>query len=259
LIRLLALLALLALPAAAGEAPDAAAALAKGEDAIGRTLPDLRFASSDGRSVSLADFRGRPLLVNLVYTACTDICPTVIESLRPAHQIAQQALGADRFATVTIGFDARHDTPQRMRAFARQHDADLDGWQFLSADQSTIDELADAVGFTLYPSAAGFEHLALVSVVDAQGRLYRQVYGGIFEPPAIVEPLKDLVFGRSRPVTSLDGLIDRVRLFCTIYDPTSGRYRFDYSMFIGIAIGGLCLIAIAAFILREWRRPRLSA
>ena len=230
-------------------------ALEIGERAVGRILPDLDFITADGGKLSLSDLRGEPLLVNLVYTACTDVCPTIIESLRPALEIAQEALGADRFTTVTVGFDARHDTPDRMRSFARQHGADLPSWHFLSADQKTIDVLADAVGFTFYPSAAGFEHMALVSVVGADGRLYRQVYGGIFEPQAIVEPLKDLVFGRSRAVDSLEGLIDRVRLFCTIYDPNRGRYYFDYSMFIGIGIGILCLGLVAAFLVKEMRRP----
>ena len=244
---------------AARNVPDEAAALEIGQNALGRTLPDLDFITADGRKVSLADFGGKPLLINLVYTACTDICPTIIESLRPALEIAQEALGKERFATVTVGFDARHDTPDRMRSFARQHGADLPAWDFLSSDQKTVDALADAVGFTFYPSAGGFEHMALVSVVDGNGRLYRQVYGGIFEPPAIVEPLKDLVFGRTRPLSSIDGIIDRVRLFCTIYDPTSGRYYFDYSMFIGIAIGLACLGSVAAFLLSEWRRSKAAS
>ena len=59
--------------------------------------------------------------------------------------------------------------------------------------------------------------------------MYRQIYGGVFEAPALVEPLKDLVYGRRSDWASLEGLINRVRLFCTLYDPRTGGYRFDYS------------------------------
>jgi protein SCO1/2 len=45
-----------------------------------------------------------------------------------------------------------------------------------------------------------------------------------------------------------------VRLFCTIYDPSTGRYRFDYSIFVAMIIGILCLASIAIFIVRAWRQ-----
>ena len=77
----------------------------------------------------------------------------------------------------------------------------------------------------------------------------------MFEPPVIVEPLKDLVFGRYQPLASVQGIIDRIKLFCTVYDPNSGRYYFDYSLFAGIAIGLFCLGLILTVLIREWRRP----
>lgn len=235
-------------------ARDEAAALATSLAAAGRQVPDLRFVDAEGNTVMLAEFRGRPLLVNLIYTACADVCPTVIESLGPAVEIAAEALGPNAFAVVTVGFDTRHDTPQRMRSFARSQGVSRDGWYFLGGDAATIDALAEAVGFSYYPSAGGFDHLAQVSVLDAEGRVYQQVYGGVFEPPAIVEPLKDLVFGRERPIWSAEGLLDRVMLFCTVYDPRRGRYYFNYSLFIGILVGGTGLLAFGVFLAREWRR-----
>jgi protein SCO1/2 len=45
-------------------------------------------------------------------------------------------------------------------------------------------------------------------------------------------------------------------LFCTVYDPNSDRYRFDYSIFTAIVVGLLSLGLIAAFIIREWQRAR---
>ena len=239
-----------------GGARAADAAVAASRSAIGRQLGDFRFTDTTRRARSLADYRGRPLLVSLVYTGCTDACPLIVRNLHPAIEIAQEALGVDSFAVVTVGFDSRADTPERMRAFARRMGADLPNWDFLSADRATIDALADQLGFTFFPSSAGFDHMAQVSVVDAAGRVRAQVYGGAFEPPAIVEPLKGLVFSRDLPLASIDGLINRVRLFCTIYDPRSGRYTFDYSLFVGIFVGAGCLGLVGAVLVREWRRTR---
>ncbi len=261
--RLLALFCLLAGPVAAAPAADPDAALAKSRSALGRSMPDLAFVDTSGRRVRLSEFVGRPYLLTLIYTACSDACPLIIRNLHPTVENARELLGADRFAVLTVGFDARHDTPDRMRSFMRSQGVDLPNWHFLSADQKTIDALAEAVGFTFYPYAGGFDHMAQITVVDAEGRIYRQIYGGAFEPPQVMEPLKDVVFGRFRPITDMGGLLDKVRLFCTIYDPNSGRYYFDYSLFIGIAIGAACLSLVASLLVREWRRstkarPRIS-
>ncbi len=251
---LLALLVLLLPAGHAGAVVDRKEALARSRAVLGSELPDLVFRDSRGRTVRLADWRGKPLLITLVYTACSDVCPTLIRNLRPIIENAQEMLGEDRFRVATIGFDAERDTPERMRAFARRQGVDLPNWYFLSADPETIDRLVQAVGFTLYPYAGGYGHLAQLTLVDPEGRIYRQIYGGVFEPPQVIEPLKDAVFGRDRPGGGIAGIWDRVRLFCTVYDPNSGRYSFDYSLFIGIAIGLASLTGVATLLVREWRK-----
>jgi protein SCO1/2 len=231
-------------------------AAALSEAAIGRTMPALSFTDIDGNKVTLAGLRGKPVLISLIYTGCTDVCPTIIENLRPAIEIAQKALGKEAFNVITIGFDTRHDTPDRMRSFARARGIDLPNWLFLSGDADSVHKLADATGFTIVPSAGGFDHMAQVSVVDGNGKIYQQIRGGIFNPPAIVEPLKDLLFDRRRTLLSLAGITERIKLFCTVYNPNTGRYYFNYSLFIGIAIGLACLLLILTWLIREFRLSR---
>ncbi len=249
-------LTLIASGAASAAAPvlDQAEALRISQAALGNRLDDHAFRDTRNQPVQLSDLRGKPLILSLVYTGCTSVCPLVLQNLYAAVESAQEALGVDSFTVATIGFDTRHDTPERMRAFASTQGVDLPNWQFLSADAATIERLASQVGFVMFPSAQGFDHMAQTTIIDEGGVIYRQVYGGDFATPAIVEPLKALVFGRRTSWTSVDGLINRVRLFCTLYDPRSGRYRFDYSVVIGTLIGLLCLTTVAVLVIREWRR-----
>ena len=233
---------------------DEAAALRIGQAAVGRQLDDHVLLDTTARRVALSEFRGKPLLINFVYTSCSSVCPTIVQTLDAAVGAAQQAIGTDSFAVVTIGFDTRNDTPERMWAFARAQGIDRPGWQFLSGDARTVQALADQVGFVVYPAPQGFDHMALTTVVDHEGRIYKQIYGGVFEAPAVVEPLKELVFGRRSDWASIEGLINRVRLFCTLYDPRTGNYRFDYSPFVAMAIGLLALAGVGGFAFREWRR-----
>lgn len=237
---------------------DEAAALRISQSAVGRTLPDFGFRDSRHKAVRLADFRGKPLVVNFVYTACYHTCPLVVQTLARAVGMAQDALGADSFNVITIGFDARADTPSRMRAYAQQQGIDLPNWRFLSADAATIDALAAEIGFVFYPSTRGFDHLAQTTVVDPEGVIYRQIYGSDFGPQALVEPLKMMALGQSGSLVSVAGIVERVRLFCTVYDPNSERYRFDYSIFVGAIIGAASLAGVGIIVFRAWRRQKFA-
>jgi protein SCO1/2 len=246
-------------PAAAdaGAPPgDAEAALALSQSAIGRTVGDFAFRDSEGRAVSLADYRGRPLVVSFVYSSCYHTCPVITTTLADAVEVARDALGDDSFAVVSVGFDVAEDTPQRMRAFARQQGVGRRGWSFLSGEAPQVAGLADALGFTFYRSSKGFDHLAQVTVIDGEGVVRRQVYGETFATPHLVQPLKQLVLGTPTPLASLDDLIKAVRLYCTIYDPAADRYRFDYSLFVQIGVGAVIVIFLSVVVVRGWWRTR---
>lgn len=261
LVIVMIMLMLMAAPAAAVSpsgtmAPSTEDALRISQEAIGRGVGDYVFMTPYNRPVRLADYRGKPVVLNLVYTSCADICPTIAETLARAVAVAQEALGGNSFQVITVGFDARNDTPQRMQSFARRHGLQLDNWAFLSADLEVIDGLSRDVGFLFWSGPQGFDHLAQTTVIDPEGKVYRQIYGTDFDPPLLVQPLKDLVLGRRASLDSLDGLWTQVRLICTVYDPASGRYRFSYAIFIGAIVGALCLSVVGAVVARLWWRNR---
>jgi len=140
-----------------------------------------------------------------------------------------------------------------MLAFRDKQRVDDDRWQFLSTDQATVDTIARQTGFIFYPTGNGFDHLVQTTILDADGEVYRQIYGMDFELPLLIEPLKRLVFETTDDNTLLQSVGKQVRLFCTVYDPASGSYRFDYSVFIGTFIGILCVGWVGFHLVKEWR------
>jgi protein SCO1/2 len=250
-------LALLAQAAAYGGERDAnAAALRASQAAIGRVLGDHQFTDQDGLPLRMAELRGRPLLLSLVYTHCYYICSGLTIRLRDAVRIAEETLGPGSFAVLTVGFDTRHDTPAQMRIYARERGISEPEWHFATADAATIRRLADEVGFTWAAVPGGFDHVTQVTIVDADGRVVEQVYGQDFPTPALIEPLKQLVWGRASNRTGVQGLLGRVQLLCTVYDPVAGRYRVDYSMLVGFFPGLMVLCMVAVAILALARKPR---
>jgi protein SCO1/2 len=232
---------------------DPAEALARSEAAIGNATGDHRLLQSDGSTLALSDLKGRPLVLSLIYTSCSTVCPTGTETLKASVAQARKALGGETFQVLTLGFDARNDTPQRMRAFAVDHSIDGDPlWHVASATPAVLEALLDEVGFSYEGAAGGFEHVAQTTILDAEGRVYRQVYGDDFPLPVLVEPLKELVFGITPAAFTPTALADRLRFLCTVYDPKSGRYRTDYSIYMGMAAGAISLMAMAWVIVRLW-------
>jgi len=243
-----------AAPAAGGLDPGAA--LKTSQAAVGKPIGDYTLVNGDGAQVRLADYRGQPLIVSFIYTGCTQVCPTTTRFLARAVDEAQRALGKDAFRVVTVGFNLPFDTPIAMREFQRKQGIDLAHWEFLAGDAPTVAGLARDTGFVFAPTASGFDHLTQATVIDARGNVFLQVYGESFELPMFVGPLKELVTGTPAPLENLAGILERVRILCTVYDPRAGKYRLNYGLFIEVFVGLSVLGAIVFYLSAEWRRQR---
>ncbi len=243
-------------PAAGG--PDFRKMLEISQAALGRPLADVRLRDSSGKDVRFSDYRGRPLLISLVYTGCFQACPVTTQFLAQAVRTARDALGADKFNIVTIGFNQPFDGPEAMAAFKRQNRVYDPAWAFLSVDREQVAELTANLGFTYEATPKGFDHLTQVTIVDADGVIYRQVYGENFDLPMLVQPLKELLTGQVSRQVSLGNLWEKVILYCTVYDPNTGGYRTDYSLFFELFAGLTILGGLGWVIVRELRRSRRS-
>src|SRR5262249_24496713 len=121
---------------------------------------------------------------------------------------AGRMIGPARFNVLTVGFDARNDTPQRMTQFATMQGVKFANWRLAGADAATIEALLRDLGFSYVAIAGGFDHVTQTTIVDHDSRIYRHVYGDDFPLQMFIEPLKDVVYG-TRAAFSLAGVIDR--------------------------------------------------
>ena len=238
--------------------PDQALEISQG--ALGQMIGNYELIDRDGNPVRLRDdYAGRPLVISMIFSSCHHVCPMTTQHLASSVRAARDALGADSFDVVTIGFDTTNDSPEAMRAFAKEQGVSAQRWRFLSGSEETIKQLSADLGFIFFPTARGFDHINQSTIVDRDGIVYRQVYGVTLELPWLVEPLKELVFNRpestGRVVASM---VDRIKLFCTVYDPATGRYEFDRSLFFRILAGLTMVLGIAFYLLKETRAARRS-
>lgn len=177
-------LAVLLLPAAgatAGDLPDLGPA------------PPFDLTTQDGTPLSLADLRGKVVLLAFIYASCKDVCLT--ETARMA--MVQKGLGEDfgrRVHFLSVTLDPESDTGETLRAHARQFGARLEGWAFLTGSPAAVRQVARDYGVAYRKTAPGkVEHNTLASLIDRQGHLRVQYLGVEFDPGEMVADLRSLI------------------------------------------------------------------
>jgi protein SCO1/2 len=136
---------------------------------------------------------------------------------------------------------SRSTRPTRWRLFAAPREAD-------------VDALLQRFGLSVQRTPAGFDHLIQASIVDTRGVIVRQVYGDRFELPMFIDPLKQILAGEAAEQVTLENIWTKVKLYCTVYDPYTGKYTLDYSLFFELFAGLTTLGAMGWFFVRQMRR-----
>lgn len=222
--------------------------------AIGNQVGDYAFIDRSGRKVRLSEYRGKPLVISMIFTHCPFVCATTTRSLSTL-KASQAAFGEDSFGVLTVGFDTENDTPEAMDDFAKRMGINLSNWEFVSSDPETVKKLSRDLGFTFYPTdEGGFDHITQTTFIDAQGKVYRQIYGEEFDNKTLIEPLREMIYNIKTAEPGLAGLSNKIKLFCTVYDSKEGKYKVSYNYFYGIGLGFLITFLVVWWIALEYRR-----
>lgn len=165
-----------------------------GVDVTGSAIGgDFRLVDHDGKSRSLADFRGKVVVVNFGYTHCPDVCPTTLADFAAALK----RLGGerDRVQVLFITVDPKRDPPELLRQYVPAFDPGFIG---LWGDEAATEKVTKQ--FHVYararegksPGEYTVDHSAQSFVLDAQGRA-RLVIGYGMEPEKIASDLRLLL------------------------------------------------------------------
>jgi len=141
-------------------------------DPAPKPLPPASFVGPDGRPQSLAQFKGKVVILNIWATWCA---PCVREL--PALDRLQLALPKESLTIITV--NAGHDTAAQTAAFLKAHQA-----ADLPADRDP--DLSLLTGF-------GSQGLPFSVLIDAEGREIARVSGPVkWDDPAAINYFKSL-------------------------------------------------------------------
>ena len=224
---------------------------------LNEQLPlDIEFRNEEGRLVNLGQFfHDKPVVLSLVYHECPMLCNEVLEGMLRAFRVLRFDVGKE-FDVLTVSFNPREDAPLAKSAkesYVRRYKREgaAEGWHFLTGDQTSIDRLTKAVGFSYRYDAQKnqYAHAGGIMVLTPQGRLSRYFYGIEFAP-------KDLRLGLiEASQNKIGSIVDQVLLFCYHYDPVTGKYGLVILTTMRI-VGVLFVLGLSMYVILMLRRER---
>lgn len=155
--------------------------------AKGFTLKD-----ADGKERTLADFKGKVVVLFFGYAQCPDVCPTTMTEMAQVKQ--QLGKDGDKLQVLFVTVDPDRDTPEVMKAYMGAFDP-----AFVALIPTQEQLAAMAKDYKAYykkvdgktPTSYSMDHSAASYIYDTQGRLrlYARYGAGVAPMVADVKAL----------------------------------------------------------------------
>ena len=137
-------------------------------------LPALAMVDQHGNRVMLSSLKGKPVLIDFVYTSCHLECPVLTSKFRMIARALGPALGP-KVTMVSISLDPEHDSAPVLLKYARDEGAEDPGWLFLTGPPATIDNELELFRIKRMREKDGsIGHIASAFLLGADGRPVRQ-------------------------------------------------------------------------------------
>jgi protein SCO1/2 len=158
--------------------------------AMGR---ELKLTDFNGAPRSLADFRGKVVVVTFGYTQCPDVCPTTLADLSSA--VKKLGPDASRVQVLFVTVDPKRDKPELLRQYVPAFNPAFLG---LYGDEAATKKATGE--FKVYaqeragktPERYTVDHTAQTFAFDREGRL-RLVFGYGVTPEAMASDFRILL------------------------------------------------------------------
>lgn len=159
--------------------------------AMEKPAPDFMLQDTGGGIHRMADFRGKVLVLNFIYTHCPDACPLHAEKIAEIQKMINGTPMRSKVEFITITTDPERDTRAVLQEYGAAHGLDPANWLFLTAAPNqpadSTRRLAQAYGLEFTPTPDELEmHGVVTHVIDQDGVLRARFHGLEFQPVNLV-------------------------------------------------------------------------
>ena len=152
--------------------------------------PNFTLTDQAGQKVSMADQRGKLVLLTFLYTNCPDVCPLITQNLNQALQM----LGTERddVRVLAVSVDPEGDTPKSVDEYAKAHHL-LPEFHYLIGSRDELTKVWKAYDVAAVASDPELvDHTAYTMLVDQSGE-GRVIYDSQVKAKDVVHDVRALL------------------------------------------------------------------
>jgi protein SCO1/2 len=142
--------------------------------ALAPALESTTWTDDHEQPVSLATWRGSPVVLTMFYSSCQLRCPTTLLQLEKLEAELPKTAGV-HYVLVTL--DPRNDTPWRLAEYKKEHHLADASWHLLAGDLESTQRLSRALGLHAAFDEGCIDHQVRVVLLDRQGAFVRDWSG----------------------------------------------------------------------------------
>jgi protein SCO1 len=158
-----------------------------GYDAVNKAdcLPALKLTDQHNQPVVLSSLKGKPVLVDFIYTSCPGPCLTETQKMAKVADSLSKDLGS-KVVLLSITVDPEHDGPQQLLEYTKKQDVERPGWYFLTGSPQTIEEVLSNFKLIRQREPDGsVDHIIGVFLLGPDGRELREYNGEILKADTV--------------------------------------------------------------------------
>jgi protein SCO1/2 len=163
---------------------------AGGELSPPQATPDFTLTDQSGQKVSMADQRGKLVLLTFLYTNCPDVCPLITQNLNQALQMLGPK--SDDVRVLAVSVDPEGDTPEAVSKYAKAHHL-LPEFHYLTGTRDQLTQVwkdYDVAAVASDPELV--DHTAYTLLVDDSGE-GRVIYDSSVKAKDVVHDVDELL------------------------------------------------------------------
>jgi len=138
---------------------------------------DSVWVTDRGIKTNLRTFRGKPQIVAMFFSSCQFSCPILVNQMKDIESALSER-ARRRVGFVLISFDSERDTPEKLRAFRRQHALSDKNWTLIRGEPEAVQEMAALLGVNYRKDSNGqFAHSNMITLLNKEGEIVFQKQG----------------------------------------------------------------------------------
>ena len=125
--------------------------------------------NQEGNRFDSTTLRGKVIVLNFIFTTCTDVCPLFTANLAELQRTVKNESAGSLFL-VSITTDPEVDSPKVLKSYAQRYGADFQNWAFLTGSEPQLKQVWKGFDVRVIKKGRGLvQHTSLTTVIDRQG------------------------------------------------------------------------------------------